>query len=158
MRVQSVTTSCTLSFCSVFHQHVMCWAKIFHSFQVPFSSFLLASPDPASSFVPVGGDFPVPPILSAPLFFPFFGSLRFQPLSMLFLWFHLSPNPFIFLPYFILPILLSSIILIFSRAILFLLTCILYLPFSALFLSDALFFKGYSKLTYSSFFSLMPSF
>ena len=109
LRVYSVATSHTLSFCSVFHQQVIFYTKDFHSFQAHFNSFLLASPGSASSTVPVGGDFPIPPIPSAPLFFPLFNSPScFQTLSALSLWFHRSFNPLIFLPYFILPFVLSS--------------------------------------------------
>lgn len=158
LMVQSVTTSCMLSFCSLFHQHVVFWAKFFPSFQVSFSSFLLASPGPASSSVPVGGGFPIPLIPWAPLFFCFFGSPCFQPLSVLFLGFQLCPSPFIFLPYLFFPFSSPQAPLIFSRAVLFLLTCILYLPFSAPLLSDALFLRRYSKLTHPSFFPLIHSF
>lgn len=72
LRVLSVTTFCTFSLLSVFHQHVMFQTKIFLSFQVPFSSFLLARPSPGSSSVPVGGDFSLPPTPFDTLFFPFF--------------------------------------------------------------------------------------
>lgn len=100
----ALTISCTLCFYPVLHQSVIFQTKVlkvFHSFQVPFSSFLPVSPSPASSSLPVGGDFPVPPTPSASLSFFFWQ-------SVLCLWFHLTPNPFIVLPYFILPFVLSS--------------------------------------------------
>lgn len=51
------------------------------------------------------------------------------------------------------PLFSPQALLIFSRAFLFLLTCILYSPCSAPHLLGTLLLKGYSKLTCSSFFT-----
>lgn len=141
-------------FYPVLHQSVIFQTtvlKVFHSFQVPFSSFLPVSPSPASSSLPVGGDFPVPLTPSASLSF-LFGSQCFVSdfISL--------PTLSLSFPILFYPLSSPQEPLISSRAVLFFLTCIFYLPVSASLLADALYLKGYSKLTYSSFFPRIPSF
>lgn len=93
--------------------------KDFSQFSGSLQLFPPGKPRPSSFSVPVGGDFSVPPTPFDTLFLPFFFFSFFflfsfsvnpfpQPLSVLFLWCHASPNPFILLPYFILPFVLSS--------------------------------------------------
>lgn len=155
---RTVATSCTLSFCSVFHQPVTFQTKVFHSFQFPFSSFLLASLGAASSSVPVGDDFPTPPPPCSS-FFPLFLVVSTSSLCPCFSSYLISvPTLSFSFPILFFHLSSPQAPLIFSRAVLFLLTYILYLPFSAPLLSDALVLEGYPKLTCSPFFPQIPSF
>lgn len=138
--------------------------KDFSQFSGSLRLFPPGKPRPSSFSVPVGGDFSVPPTPFDTLFLPFF----FFPFSFYFLFLSIPfpslcqyfssdvmPVPILSFcfPILFFPLFSPQALLIFSRSFLFLLTGILYFPYSAPLLSGTLFLKGYSKLTHSSFFT-----